>query len=266
MTKSVGAASVCSRPLVRTTCAPYFCLLRETRCAVPEAVGRLARIGPDQRGLLSLFGGPRRDHHEQVDLTDAKAPEEATPGHVAAERPVRHHRVRTALLILLSLVIVFIVVSVVLTLEGRARPVSIGQAISRYHSAASIRSGHPPASGCVLVPGLGHRQPEPPAPLPGRGADTPRNRRGPEGRVLVLPHRLLHQPLAELDLLRASHRPGGDGRIGVAALDGRSRGRDQLVDVAVYPGVGQHPCGAGRGQVLGRRDARARRPRYAAPW
>ena len=61
-----------------------------------------------------------------------------------AERPVRHHRVRTALLILLSLVIVFIVVSVVLTLEGRARPVSIGQAISRYHSdAASVPGTHP---------------------------------------------------------------------------------------------------------------------------
>ena len=86
---------------------------------------------------------------------DAKAPEEAVPGHVAAERPVRHHRVRTALLVLLSLVVVFIVVSVVLTLEGRARPVSMSQAISRYHSDAGTVPGTHPLPGVYSYRGSG---------------------------------------------------------------------------------------------------------------
>ena len=86
---------------------------------------------------------------------DAKATEEATQGGVAAERPVRHHRIRTALLVLLSLVILFVVVSVVLTLEGRARPVSVSQAISRYHSDPSADPGTHPSPGVYLYQGTG---------------------------------------------------------------------------------------------------------------
>jgi hypothetical protein len=161
--------------------------------------------------------------------------------------------------LLLSLVILFILVSVVLTVEGWARPVSMSQAISRYLRPRG-RSGHPPASGCVLVSGLGHRQTEPPAPLPVRGADTAGNRRSPKRRVLELPHRLLHKPLAELDLLRTPHRPRGDRWTGLAALDGRARGRDQPVDVAVFAGVAEHPhFGARSGQGPGPPFAQARR-------
>ncbi len=86
---------------------------------------------------------------------DAEAPEEATPTHVAAPHRARHHRVRTALLVLLSLVIVFIVVSVVLTLEGRARPVSLSQAISRYHSDAASVPGTHPLPGVYSYQGTG---------------------------------------------------------------------------------------------------------------
>jgi hypothetical protein len=81
--------------------------------------------------------------------------EKATPGSVAAERPVRHHRVRTALLVLLSLVILFVLVSVVVTLEGRARPVSMSQAISHFHSDPSADPGAHPPPGVYSYQGTG---------------------------------------------------------------------------------------------------------------
>jgi hypothetical protein len=81
--------------------------------------------------------------------------EKATPGSVAAERPVRHHRVRTALLVLLSLVILFVLVSVMLTLEGRARPVSMSQAISHFHSDPSADPGAHPPPGVYSYQGTG---------------------------------------------------------------------------------------------------------------
>ena len=90
-----------------------------------------------------------------MDPLDARTAEKAAPGRIAAERPVRHHRVRTVLLVLLSLVILFVVVSIVLTLEGRARPVSVSQAISRYHSDPSADPGTHPSSGVYLYRGTG---------------------------------------------------------------------------------------------------------------
>jgi len=90
-----------------------------------------------------------------VDLFDAQKAEKAKPRRFAAERPVRHHRVRTALLVLLSLVILFVLVSVVLTLEGRGRPVSVNQAISRYHSDPSAEPGTHPPPGVYSYQGTG---------------------------------------------------------------------------------------------------------------
>ena len=66
-----------------------------------------------------------------------------------------HHRVRTALLVLLSLVVLFLLVSVVLTLGGRARPVSISQAINRYHSEPSADPGTHPLPGVYSYQGTG---------------------------------------------------------------------------------------------------------------
>ena len=86
---------------------------------------------------------------------DSHTAEDATPGRVHAENPVRHHRVRTAIVVLASLVIVFIVVSVVLTLEGRARPVSVSQAINRYHSDPSADPGTHPPPGVYTYQGSG---------------------------------------------------------------------------------------------------------------
>ena len=60
-----------------------------------------------------------------------------------------------ALLVLLSLVILFVVVSVVLTFEGRARPVSVSQAISRYHSDPSADPGTHPPPGVYSYQGTG---------------------------------------------------------------------------------------------------------------
>ena len=90
-----------------------------------------------------------------MDPFDANRAEAATPGLVDPERPVRHHRVRTVVLVLLSLVILFVLVSVVLTLEGRARPVSISQAISRYHPDSSADPGNHPPPGVYSYQGTG---------------------------------------------------------------------------------------------------------------
>ena len=86
--------------------------------------------------------------------TDEKT-EEAPSGRVATWHPVRHHRIRTTLLVLLSLVIIFVVVSVVLTFEGRARPVSVNQAISRFHSDPSAEPGTHPPPGVYSYQGTG---------------------------------------------------------------------------------------------------------------
>ena len=59
------------------------------------------------------------------------------------------------LLVLLSLVILFILVSVVLTVEGRARPVSMSQAISRYHSDPAADPGTHPLPGVYSYQGSG---------------------------------------------------------------------------------------------------------------
>jgi hypothetical protein len=90
-----------------------------------------------------------------VDPVDAKETEKAKPGCLAAERPERHHRVRTALVVLLSLVLLFTLVSVVLTLEGRGRPVSVNQAASRYHSDPSAEPGTHPRPGVYSYQGTG---------------------------------------------------------------------------------------------------------------
>ena len=86
---------------------------------------------------------------------EAKEAEREAPGRDVAERPVRHHRVRTALFVLLSLVILFVLVSVVLTLRGRARPVSVNQAISRFHSDPSADPGTHPPQGVYSYQGTG---------------------------------------------------------------------------------------------------------------
>ena len=88
-------------------------------------------------------------------LSDAKNAEEAAPGSGEAENPVRHHRVRTTLLVLLSLVVLFILVAVALTVEGRARPVSMSQAIRRYHSAPAADPGTHPLPGVYSYQGSG---------------------------------------------------------------------------------------------------------------
>ena len=99
--------------------------------------------------------GPRCDHHDYVGLSEARISKEATSGSVEAERPVRHHRVRTVLLVLLSFVALFVLVSVVLTVEGRARPVSISQAIGRYHSNSAADPGTHPRPGVYSYQGSG---------------------------------------------------------------------------------------------------------------
>jgi hypothetical protein len=58
-------------------------------------------------------------------------------------------------LVLLSLVILFVLVSVVLTLEGRARPVSMSQAISHFHSDPSADPGAHPPPGVYSYQGTG---------------------------------------------------------------------------------------------------------------
>ena len=88
-------------------------------------------------------------------LSRANTSEEGTRRSVEAEGPVRHHRVRTVLLVLLSLVILFIVVSVVLTVEGRARPVSMSQAIGNYHSDRAADPGTHPLPGVYSYRGSG---------------------------------------------------------------------------------------------------------------
>jgi hypothetical protein len=91
-----------------------------------------------------------------VDLRRSHPAQVATPGAAAeAERPVRHHRVRTVLLVVLSLIVVFALVSVVLTLRGRARPVSIDQAIDRYHPAPAADPGIHPSPGVYEYQGTG---------------------------------------------------------------------------------------------------------------
>jgi hypothetical protein len=57
--------------------------------------------------------------------------------------------------VLLSLVIVFVLVSVVLTLEGRGRPVSVKQAVSRYHSDPAVEPGTHPPPGVYSYQGTG---------------------------------------------------------------------------------------------------------------
>ncbi len=116
---------------------------------------RQIRCADEPRGPWALFGRFRWDHHGWVELLDAKTAEQATPGRSGTERPVRHHRVRTTLVVLLSLVILFVLVSVVLTLEGRARPVTVNQAISRYHSDPSADPGVHPPPGVYLYQGTG---------------------------------------------------------------------------------------------------------------
>ncbi len=58
-------------------------------------------------------------------------------------------------MVVASLIIVFVVVCVVLTLEGRARPVSVSQAINRYHSDPSADPGTHPAPGVYTYQGTG---------------------------------------------------------------------------------------------------------------
>ena len=92
---------------------------------------------------------------DQVELAEVRTPEDAAPEPIAAERPVRHHRVRNVLLVLLSLVIIFIVVFIVLTLQGRAHPVSISQAINRYRSEPAATPGTHPLPGVYSYQGSG---------------------------------------------------------------------------------------------------------------
>lgn len=90
-----------------------------------------------------------------MDLPKSRTAKDAAPAIAAAEHPVRRHRVRTALLVLATLGIIFVLVSVVLTLEGRARPVSVGQAVNRYHSDRSANPGNHPPPGVYTYRGTG---------------------------------------------------------------------------------------------------------------
>ena len=54
-----------------------------------------------------------------------------------------------------AVVVIFVVVSVVLTLEGRARPVSVDQAVSHYHPDASADRGVHPTPGVYDYRGSG---------------------------------------------------------------------------------------------------------------
>ena len=85
---------------------------------------------------------------------DATPTSEATDEH-PSRHLVRHHKVRTAILALLSLVVIFVLVSVVLTLEGRARPVSVSQAVSHYNAAPSTDPGQHPVPGVYTYKGTG---------------------------------------------------------------------------------------------------------------
>jgi hypothetical protein len=68
---------------------------------------------------------------------------------------VRHHRIRTALLGLVAVVLLVVVVSIVLTLEGRARPVSVSQAVDNFHSSRAADSDPHPIPGVYLYRGTG---------------------------------------------------------------------------------------------------------------
>ena len=123
-----------------------------------------------------------------MDPLDANRSEGATPGLVAPERPVRHHRVRTVLLLLLSLVILFVLVSVVLTFEGRARPVSVSQAISRYRPDPSADPGNHPPPGVYSYQSTGTDSLNLPPLSQAEGPTLPGTRRVPSQWVLELPH------------------------------------------------------------------------------
>ena len=93
-----------------------------------------------------------------MDLSDiGAAPSSARTRGVEAgpARAVRHHRVRWTLLGVITVVIAFFLVSMILTFEGRARPVSVGDAVSHYHAGTSVDPGTRPVPGVYTYKGNG---------------------------------------------------------------------------------------------------------------
>ncbi len=135
----------------------------------------------------------------------------------------RRHWIRWAMLGLVGAVIVFLIVSVVLTFRGRARPVSMSEATSRYHPSEGSETGPHPSPGVYVYTGSGTDRVRLP-PLA-----------QPEGPTLPGTVELVKQGCwdfrmdfstnhwGELDLLPASGWPRGGCRAGLAALDGRPR-------------------------------------------
>ncbi len=106
-------------------------------------------------GPSALCSGRDRAHDGLVQRSDTEPDSEAIAAPDAAARPRRHHWIRTALLALLGAVAIFVVVSIVLTIEGRARPVSVDQAVSQFHGDPSADPGVHPAPGVYDYRGSG---------------------------------------------------------------------------------------------------------------
>lgn len=118
---------------------------------------RHSRLGVP-RGPSALVDEGRWLHHGGVDLSDIEAaPSSARTRGVEAgpARAVRHHKVRWTLLGVITVVIAFFLVSMILTFEGRARPVSVGDAVSHYHSGTSVDPGTRPVPGVYTYKGNG---------------------------------------------------------------------------------------------------------------
>jgi len=90
-----------------------------------------------------------------LDVKPAQRPASTHSDDEVPKRPVRHHRIRWALLGVLVVVAVFIIVSLILNFEGRARPLSINEATSQYHPGASGATGPHPAPGVYSYTGTG---------------------------------------------------------------------------------------------------------------
>jgi hypothetical protein len=107
---------------------------------------------------LALATDGDRGHDREMGPPDVEVAPSAvsTPdGDGAPERPIRHHRLRWILLGLLGVAVSFLLVSAVLTFEGRARPVGIREAVSHYHPDATGDALPHPAPGVYSYTGTG---------------------------------------------------------------------------------------------------------------
>ena len=110
--------------------------------------------------------------------TVVKTSQESTSvlsGDGTANRRVRHHWIRWALLGVLGVVVIFVLVSIILTFEGRARPVSVKDAVSHYQPSARGETGVASRSRRLLIQRDRDGQPQPPAPFPVRGSHAARD-------------------------------------------------------------------------------------------